>query len=809
MLFWAIVVVATPLTVRWLSNWLDYASLIVAQTIKLSLDQAAECLTATGWVLFFEVLVLFLIVVGSVWLWRSVIKMPTPEQWQSLKGNGEQQGRMRCDKPIANKSEDKLHRSDYVAVLKLMIHNAERNTCAQYIGLYGAWGEGKTSVINMLKQSSDLWHFNFVDFSPWKQCESADYPELLFRGIAESLPGPRFLACRNRLVQFARMLQNTSGASSCGRIASNVAMCLNLISGKGIKECLIDELKRVARRIVVVIDDMDRLSPQEVFEVIRLIKANGDLPNITYLVSGDKDYLASSIGRIVGEGNDSKNVGRSYLEKIVQIEYPLPPVDKSVVREVLLAKAKEIPKRYISFFDWWPNEDMFEEVMPLVKNFRDVARVLNIFEEDVAIQVRKHGMRAGIDAHTGDMFALSVMKLKCQTFVVQLHRHFGEWAFASSSKYRSDRRGVDDSWLENKLLSFVPNDYKDTATAFLKKRMRMVCLTMHPSGEKRYVLGEVDSPSGLKEYRLHSRFAFDNYFSTKKNIVPVRRKLYRRMVSALKHGVWDDAFVREIVSKKAVWPLLYMLGVESLDHSEPWSVNLIASLASLSDAPISVKLRGENDFFDESPSEALFGVARAFMVRLNSRCRSARSILSQGLKIANSMRMRLLFLCEYLVLSKDEQEQEDLFPLADVALHLEAACKRAEEIELSGDMGSLGDWAFVRRLWAEVAWLSNDEGACLRFRNAQKDIYKDVGGLKSVMELFLRSDREDGRIRVLDLLSMEKLLDSEVCVRVLRNANQDEDDHIHELLQYLEFAISQRDSGRPVDVESQMDELRP
>src|SRR6185437_2353953 len=82
---------------------------------------------------------------------------------------------------------------------------------------------------------------------------------------------------------------------------------------------LIDALKALDRRIIVTIDDIDRLEPTEMLEVLRLVRSVGDLPNILYLLCYDSDILADGIKHAAAVAD-----GQAYLEKIVQLTIPVP-----------------------------------------------------------------------------------------------------------------------------------------------------------------------------------------------------------------------------------------------------------------------------------------------------------------------------------------------------------------------------------------------------------------------------------------------------------------------------------------------------
>jgi predicted KAP-like P-loop ATPase len=89
-------------------------------------------------------------------------------------------------------------------------------------------------------------------------------------------------------------------------------------------------------------DDVDRLEPAEVIEVLRLVRSVVDLPNVIYLLCYHSDTLAHSI-----EQAASVKSGHSYLEKIVQLTVMVPKPEPLQLRQWfsdelhLIASAKD------------------------------------------------------------------------------------------------------------------------------------------------------------------------------------------------------------------------------------------------------------------------------------------------------------------------------------------------------------------------------------------------------------------------------------------------------------------------------------
>ncbi len=81
--------------------------------------------------------------------------------------------------------------------------------------------------------------------------------------------------------------------------------------------------------LLVVIDDIDRLIPSEVQELFQLIKVNADFPNVVYLVLFDRSVVEKNIEKVVAVS------GRDYLEKIVQVGFDVPLIERARLHRVL------------------------------------------------------------------------------------------------------------------------------------------------------------------------------------------------------------------------------------------------------------------------------------------------------------------------------------------------------------------------------------------------------------------------------------------------------------------------------------------
>ena len=92
--------------------------------------------------------------------------------------------------------------------------------------------------------------------------------------------------------------------------------------------------KRAATEILVMIDDIDRLTADEIRQLYRVIKSVADFPNVIYLLAFDKRVVINALEKT----QDIPGAGEEYLEKIVQTPFELPIPDKNSLRSLLFEK---------------------------------------------------------------------------------------------------------------------------------------------------------------------------------------------------------------------------------------------------------------------------------------------------------------------------------------------------------------------------------------------------------------------------------------------------------------------------------------
>nr|WP_276307951.1 P-loop NTPase fold protein [Bacillus wiedmannii] len=149
----------------------------------------------------------------------------------------------------------------------------------------------------------------------------------------------------------------------------------------GIKEELNNLLLEFNQKIFVFIDDIDRLTSEEIRKIFQLVKSVGDLPNINYILSFDREVVVQALNK------SQENFGETYLEKIVQVPIDVPAPSESEIQKILFNELDKIlvdlPKGVFNTEYW--TEVYFKGIKHFIQSVRDVNRFCNAFRLNYAL----------------------------------------------------------------------------------------------------------------------------------------------------------------------------------------------------------------------------------------------------------------------------------------------------------------------------------------------------------------------------------------------------------------------------------------
>lgn len=212
--------------------------------------------------------------------------------------------------------------------------------CSSVVALVGPYGDGKTSVLNLLKKALKQEHDDFV-VVPFVSSLATSKEILvgtLFNSIAKEVQK-----------RFAH-------ASPAGRLALYARSLVGVVPkyGDALKELFHDpsqedqirqlkeSLEELTARVVVVVDDMDRMEAEELEVLLKLMRGATEFSNLTYMCAFEKEALVRLVARQFGDMDE----GRRYLEKFFPVQTPLPKIDVNLLGKMFDRSFEALCKKY-------------------------------------------------------------------------------------------------------------------------------------------------------------------------------------------------------------------------------------------------------------------------------------------------------------------------------------------------------------------------------------------------------------------------------------------------------------------------------
>jgi predicted KAP-like P-loop ATPase len=246
------------------------------------------------------------------------------------------------DQPIHSKRADRFNRAPFAQrVADTTAIRSDRSSVV--IGLYGPWGCGKSSTLNLIEEAlNDHSNVVVVRFNPWlyssEERQLCGFFDTLAATLGRSLP-TQAEKIGDLLRDYVALLSLAS-FSVAGVGLPNPRDALPrigdfLVSARldELKQHLEEVLEQAGKRVVVLIDDVDRLERAEIQAILKLVKLSASFTSTSYVLSFDDEMVASSIGeRYAQAGNEA---GRDYLAKMIQVPLHLPPPDATPLRQMV------------------------------------------------------------------------------------------------------------------------------------------------------------------------------------------------------------------------------------------------------------------------------------------------------------------------------------------------------------------------------------------------------------------------------------------------------------------------------------------
>ena len=299
------------------------------------------------------------------------------------------------DHPIQDAGADTLHRAGLAKSFARRVLALPANR-GLVVGVFGPWGSGKTSFINLARATFVGSDVSVLDFNPWIFSNAEQLVERFFAELSAQLRLRDQEQLGEALEEYADAL--TGGVRTWVKFAGiYIRRRSGGLSGhrEKIEQSLVDRQKP----IIVVLDDVDRLSGPETRDIFKLVRLTANFPNLVYVVACDRNRVEKALDDIGLDGGD-------YLGKIIQLPFDLPEVPRQLLKDQTLvsihAALQDIPDPAPVHEHEWRR--IYEDIIrPLLRNIRDLRRY--------CVTVQGTADSLGGTVARADMLALEAIRL--------------------------------------------------------------------------------------------------------------------------------------------------------------------------------------------------------------------------------------------------------------------------------------------------------------------------------------------------------------------------------------------------------------
>ncbi|WP_342661981.1 P-loop NTPase fold protein [Fusobacterium russii] len=467
----------------------------------------------------------------------------------------------------------------------------------------------------------------------------------------------------NKLSKIFKTLESIQVFSMLGIITNFIKECIKTEDEdlETIKRKIDSELEKLAKKIIIVIDDIDRLCDEEIREIFQLVKSIADFKNTIYILSYDREIVTKALDKTQQEK------GEEYLEKIVQVPLVLPYISKNDLDKIFIDRLntsinipdKEYDNEYFSELYYNGLAESFE-------NLRDIERYMNVFNFGINL--------AREELNINDYIAITLIKV----FEPDLYEYIkNNKEYFSGTKFdeylNKDKKEISDE------LEKIYEKLKKLEKRKIKKLMKVIFPKL---GEMNYDEGFIDIWG--KSRRIATPVYFESYFRLDFPEDEIKKSEIKRF---REFSTEEDLTKIFKINNKKRKRLLELIIEEIEEISDEKAIILLKFIFSIADE---LKYEGPKGIFDfmDNPQ---YKITRIFFKILNNSNRNRYKIMGELFKYEKSSLQLLFSVLEMLndsffkknLKSEYGIEENQLISLRDIAVtKILKESEKSEKIEL-------------------------------------------------------------------------------------------------------------------------------
>ncbi|WP_281631501.1 KAP family P-loop NTPase fold protein [Flavobacterium luteolum] len=327
------------------------------------------------------------------------------------------------DNPISDQGSDELEYHVTAEKLSRMLL-LEQHKRSISIGLIGPWGNGKSSVIEMTKRSlenSGPFKKNdliVIHFLPYLNHSENDIINEFFTSLSNELSAYSG-KLSNQITDYAGKLTDIYENKTISSFLEDQITNFSKYSANELYNNINSMLEDIDKKIVVFIDDLDRLNQSEILQTLKLIRNTANFHNTFFVVAMDKDYVVRRLTE------DRNILDTKFVDKFFQLEIYLPLIDSNILKKFFI---KELGRPFS------PSPADFKEMIATVmndpnllftdyiRNFRDAKRAVNQIKFDLTVFKEDFNY-----LNLKDFINFTFFKLRFPDMISQLNLNLGAY----------------------------------------------------------------------------------------------------------------------------------------------------------------------------------------------------------------------------------------------------------------------------------------------------------------------------------------------------------------------------------------------
>lgn len=358
------------------------------------------------------------------------------------------------DKPKVDPGDDRLGYASFAEHLAQSLCRMG-STEGTVVALYGSWGSGKTTLLNFvvhyLREKPEDKQPVIVKFNPWWFSGHEDLVRRFFSQLEAVFSKWKVKGdnLRKQIADLADIVSTVPVPGASGALALSKASRPRQRDVEELKSRAAETLRKRQRRVLIVIDDIDRLTSDEIRQLFRVIKAVADFPNVVYLLAFDKNVAISALEEA------QSGYGMDYLSKIIQVPLELPLPDKASLRQLLFENLDRIlsgPPGGLFDRTYWAKV-YYEGIDHFIGTPRDVVRLAN------TLGITYPAVKG--EVNPVDFIAIETLRVSCPPAYDAIRKNPEAFTGSSGSGGLLEPRAEDQGSLHEAWLSEVPEERRE------------------------------------------------------------------------------------------------------------------------------------------------------------------------------------------------------------------------------------------------------------------------------------------------------------------------------------------------------------